>query len=247
MQLYMIRHAQSNNNAKWLATGSSKYRNPDPTLTETGKKQVEYLAKFLKDIDKQEDALGRDPHNLTGFGITHLYCSLMIRAIETGLGVAKALGLPLYAWRDIHETGGIISGDGETEPYEGLPGKPRSFFEKHYPELVLMDEFGEEGWWNRPFEGEEQRRERAKRVIAYLDREHGKTNDRVAIITHGAFYNHLMREMIGLETRQVWFAMSNTAITRWDFRKDSWEEGKILRIIDYSNRVDFLPESLITP
>lgn len=247
MQLYIIRHAQSNNNAKWLATGSSKYRDPDPVLTETGKQQVEYLARFLKALEKQSESLGRDPHNLTGFNLTHLYCSLMVRAVETGLGVARALGLPLVGWRDIHETGGIVSGNGETEPYQGLPGKPRSYFEEHYPELEIMDSFGEEGWWNRPFEEQPERRARAKRVVQYLEEKHSRTDDCVAIVTHGAFYNHLMQELIGLDERQVWFAMSNAAITRWDYREDSWEEGKLLRIIDYTNRIDFLPKHLITP
>jgi 2,3-bisphosphoglycerate-dependent phosphoglycerate mutase len=247
MQLYMIRHAQSHNNAKFLSTGSSKYRDPDPELTEIGKKQIEYLASFLRGEDKVEKALGRDPHDLMGFNITHLYCSLMVRAVETGMAIANALGLPLMAWRDIHETGGIIAGDGESKPYTGLPGKPRSFFEKKYPNLVLLDEFGEEGWWNRDFEEVEERQERAKRVVKFLEDKHLTTDDRVVIVTHGAFYNHLMREMIGIRERTVWFAMGNTAITKWDYREDQWEQGKTLRILDYTNRLDFLPKELITP
>lgn len=247
MQLYIIRHAQSQNNASWLETGSSKYRDPDPQLTEIGMQQKEYLANFLKGLNRETDPLGRDPHNLTGFGFTHIYCSLMVRAVETGKAVADALGLPLVGWRDIHETGGIVAGDGETEPYVGLPGKTRAFFEAHYPELKLEDEFGDEGWWNKPFEEDGDRHERAKRVVRTLEEKHGNTEDRVAIVTHGAFYNYLMRELIGIDGRQIWFALSNAAVTRWDFHKDRWGDGKMLRIIDYTNRVDFLPQHLITP
>ncbi len=247
MHLYIIRHAQSRNNASWLATGSSRYRDSDPELTEVGLQQREYLAKFLKGMQVQFDALGRDPHNLTGFKITHLYCSLMVRSIQTALPVSKALGIPLVAWRDIHETGGIVSGDGENEPYVGLPGKPRSFFSEHYPELIIPDEFGEEGWWNRPFEEIEERRERAKRVVTRLFEEHGGTEDGVAIITHGAFTNFFIREIIKLEERTVWFAMSNTAVTRIDFQKDQWGNMEWMPVIDYTNRLDFLPGHLVTP
>ena len=161
--------------------------------------------------------------------------------------MASGLNLPLYGWREIHETGGIVSGDGETEPYEGLPGNPRSFFAEKYPSLVLLDDFGEEGWWNRPFESDEERPARARRVINTLLERHGQTDDSVAIITHGAFYNHLMRLLVGIEGRSVWFSLSNTGITRWAFRKDGLEAGWASRSIDYMNRVDFLPAALVTP
>ena len=247
MKLYIIRHAQSNNNANWLKTGSNKYRDSDPDLTDIGKQQVDHLAKYLRDLEIDDTALGRDPHNLTGYRITHVYCSLMVRSIETGLGIAHALDLPLVALRDLHETGGIVSGNGMDEPYEGLPGKPRSYFTEHYPDLVITEPFGEEGWWNRPFEEEEERIERANRVIDFLLTRHSGTEDRAAIVTHGAFYNHIMRRLIGLPDRRAWFAMSNTGITSWDFHKDHWENAELLPIIDYTNRVEHLPRHLITP
>jgi 2,3-bisphosphoglycerate-dependent phosphoglycerate mutase len=49
MQLYFIRHAQSANNALWAGTGSDEGRSHDPELTDTGKKQAGYLAKFFKE------------------------------------------------------------------------------------------------------------------------------------------------------------------------------------------------------
>jgi hypothetical protein len=52
-----------------------------------------------------------------GFHITHVYCSLMERAVATGHRVAEALDLPLLGWIDIHETGGMFLYDEETETH----------------------------------------------------------------------------------------------------------------------------------
>ena len=48
MQLYLIRHGQSTNNARWEAQENyDTYRSSDPTLTEKGVRQAELLAEFL--------------------------------------------------------------------------------------------------------------------------------------------------------------------------------------------------------
>jgi hypothetical protein len=56
-----------------------------------------------------------------------------------------------------------------------------------------------------------------------------------------------MRALIGVEDRDLWFALSNTGITRWEFRQEGQDLVKMERSIDYSNRVDFLPKTLVTP
>jgi len=248
MQLYIIRHAQSANNARWLETRSSLGRDEDPGLTEIGKKQANRLGEFLSKPSSMDPLHEHDPRNLAGFNLTHLYCSLMLRAVQTGTGLSKATGLPLMGWVDLHETGGMITGDGEVEPYRGMPGKSRSYFEKNYPGLILPDEVGENGWWNRPFESEEERPLRAQRVIQRLTEQHGSTEDRIAIITHGAFSNYLLRGLIGLpDEAPLWFDLSNASITRVDFLKDRDNPENVFRVIFYTNRLDFLPEELITP
>ena len=72
-------------------------------------------------------------------------------------------------------------------------------------------------------------------------RVHGNTTDRVAVFSHGGFYNVFVRQVLGLlgDTRKVWFQINNTAITRLDFG-----EGEVIAV--YLNRVDFLPTDLIT-
>ena len=48
MELYLIRHGQSTNNARWeTLDGRSTVPVSDPTLTEKGVRQAELLAEFL--------------------------------------------------------------------------------------------------------------------------------------------------------------------------------------------------------
>ena len=111
MRLYFIRHAQSENNQLYAETGSHSgpERRPDPELSPLGRQQARKLAQFLRDYGHPDarKAWGYDTQNLAGFGITHLYCSLMVRAVATGSIVSKTLGLPLVAWEELHEVGGI--------------------------------------------------------------------------------------------------------------------------------------------
>ena len=228
MRVYFIRHGQSENNALWQRTGSSRGRSEDAGLTGLGRRQAEIVARFLRDADPAE------------FGITHLYTSLMVRAIATGTIIAEALGLPLVAWPDLHETGGIYWEDEQTEVRTGLAGKDRAYFEREYPRLVLPDTLGAAGWWNRPFEEREERPIRARRVWRELRTRHGQPDDRVVVIAHGGFYNYLLAALLDMPTVDGhWFVLHNAAITRLDFQTDG--VGLV-----YLNRADFLPPELIT-
>jgi 2,3-bisphosphoglycerate-dependent phosphoglycerate mutase len=240
MEFYFIRHGQSTNNLLWQRTGSTNGRSEDPKLTETGQQQVRLLAQFLRHTPPNAAAANRDTQNIGGFGITHLYTSLMVRAVATGTAVADALGLPLTAWQDLHEGGGIFLDDEATGERNGRPGKNRAFFAAHYPDLILPDSLDDIGWWNRPYEEHEERPARAKRVLRELLERHGATDDRVAVVSHGGFYNYFLWELLGLPQREgFWFALSNTGITRVDF------DGDNVGLV-YSNRTDFLPKELVT-
>lgn len=240
MQFYFIRHGQSTNNRIWDTTGSDHGRSADPELTDLGWRQSEALAEYLSRRDALDVKERRDLLDLSGFGITHLYCSLMLRAVATGTLVARALELPLVAWPDVHETGGIFLEDKASGEKVGQPGNSRAYFEQHYPDLVLPDTLGESGWWNRPFEGDEERVARAQRFLKDLTQRHGDPNDHVAVISHGGFYNQLLATLLELPRRdKAWFYLHNAAITRIDFEP----EGAGLM---YMNRFNFLPKELIS-
>lgn len=245
MQLYMIRHAQSENNDLWARTGSSNGRSPDPLLTAVGEQQAHCLGQHIAEGWAQADP-ENDPHNRLGFHFTHLYTSLMVRAVATGWAIAERVNVPLVAWDIIHETGGIYEHNHETEERIGLPGPNRAYFAQHHPYLRLPESLGEAGWWGeRPFEPRDQAMQRAQQFLTELLERH-QPDDRVAVITHGAFFVAVMRTLLGFATldhdegtNRIWLHAHNTSITRLDFSK-----GRVELL--YLNRLDHLPAELIT-
>lgn len=255
MHLYLIRHAQSFNNDLYTRTGASAGRQADPLLTETGHKQASLLAEWLahKSVDDEDappsPAAGYHlRHNRRGFDLTHLYCSLMTRAVQTGSYVAAATGLPLVAWPEVHERGGLHLLDEETGEDRGVVGPGRNWFAAQYPHLTLPDDLGEDGWWNRPMETVAEALVRARVVWAQLLERHGRTNDRVAIITHAGFFQSLMTALMTdggefssliLGNARMGFGVSNVSISRFEISGDEITAR-------YINRVDHLPDWLIT-
>jgi 2,3-bisphosphoglycerate-dependent phosphoglycerate mutase len=262
MQLYFIRHAQSRNNAWYDQIGNHSMRKEDPEITESGQRQAILLAQFIQECGEGCAGDGQDSANAAGFGLTHLYTSLMVRAVATASCVAQALGLPLVAWPDLHEGGGIYLNDHLSGEPVGLPGKTRSYFEANYPALILPGWLDENGWWNRPFELPEQRPLRARRVLEELLSRHGEAAHRVAFFSHRGFYNHFMATLLAWASgagqaaaasvveqhdeetpansqARLFFELNNTAITRIDFTA-----GEVILV--YQNRIDFLPGDLVT-
>jgi 2,3-bisphosphoglycerate-dependent phosphoglycerate mutase len=261
MRLYIIRHAQSENNAFYVGRGSLGRRVPDPALTRAGHQQARLLARRLA---QPVPSISTGQEQAADFGLTHLYSSLMIRAIETATYIAEQLTLPLVAWPAIHEVGGIYDTEGEDEQRTGLPGNDRAFFEAHHPHVALPDSLGKGGWWNRAAETHEESVARARHFWQELLARHGGTEDRIAIVTHGGFFQRLISTLIhptGVlsdrqpandsataaagqpqsieDIRRVWFDIQNTSITRIDFFNPD-------AVIVYLNRVDHLPVELIT-
>jgi 2,3-bisphosphoglycerate-dependent phosphoglycerate mutase len=247
MRLYIIRHAQSENNALWASSGSSDGRSTDPLLTETGQQQAQRLAAMLARVDPEAKADPWDMADQRGFAITHLYTSLMQRAILTATAVARTLDLPLVAWPDLHEVGGVFENGPEEGQRIGLPGPGRHFLENAYPHLILPDSLGDGGWWNRPYESRVEARLRARRLADELFQRHGDSENRVALVTHGAFGNYLLSHLLdrpappedGPDPRYPWLMMSNTGVTCLNY-------GDGYATLYYSNRLDHLPRGLIT-
>jgi len=241
MRFYFIRHGQSENNALWDETGSSKGRSEDPELTKSGHEQARLLGNYIrtKDLEARSDGVfGRNGRD--AFLFTHLYTSLMVRSVMTGTYISRALEIPLQAWPEIHECGGIYQEGENNQSHTGLPGKTRSYFAVKYPNLILPETVTDDGWWNRPFESHEHRPLRAQTVVNLLIERHGGTDDRVAIVSHGGFYMELMRVLFKICEPQAWYLMNNTAVSRFDFH----DNGEI--VLMYHNRTDHLPANMIT-
>jgi 2,3-bisphosphoglycerate-dependent phosphoglycerate mutase len=240
MQLYFIRHAESVNNALWAKSGSDEGRSHDPELTSTGKEQSRFLGDYFKAAKDQYDQVGDGyPYNRPA-SLTHIYCSLMLRSVATGTTLAQALDLPLHALEEIYEEGGIYEVDPESGTKKGLPGYGKAYFKEHFPGLVLPEAINPEGWWNRDYELPEHRSQRAQNAFKKILELHGKTEHRVALISHGGFYNQFLRAVLKIpDSPRYWFTLNNTGITRIDLQ-DDWV-GLV-----YCNRTEFLPGHLIT-
>jgi 2,3-bisphosphoglycerate-dependent phosphoglycerate mutase len=230
MTLYLIRHAQSANNELYDRTGSSTGRVEDPDLTPLGNEQAKILSEYLARLADTGDE----------YRFTHLYCSLMIRAVATATAVSRSCNLPLVAWPEVHERMGIFMEDEITGELVGRPGKCRSYFEEHYPDLRLPENLNEHGWWNRPVETESQWTQRAGDFLTDLRRRHGTEEHRVAVVTHGGFYHEVILALTGgAGTDGLWFTMHNTGITRIDFHPSYTS-------VNYHNRLEHLPPELVS-
>lgn len=255
MHLYFIRHAQSANNDLYTRTGGSEGRAADPPLTDLGHRQARLLAQHLAQAHDGDFArLGRlvgeyaARQNRLGYGLTHLYCSLMTRAVQTAGYVAVVTGLPLVGWPEVHERGGLHLLDEESGEEVGVPGPNRAEFMEKFPSLTLPDAIGDLGWWSRPMETADEATLRARVVWTQLLERHGDTDDRVAIVSHAGFFQSLMNVLLGGDAQptlpavgkfELWYGISNTAINRI-------ECGDGAVVVRYLNRVDFLPDELVT-
>lgn len=239
MQFYFIRHAQSENNQMWFDSGISAGFSADPGITPLGRKQAHALAEFIADRQPVAPANPYDENNGHGIKLTHLYTSLMERAVLTGAIVADQLELPLVGLIDAHEGGGVYIEDAVSGELIGQPGKTPAELSALSPRLVLP-ELDPNGWWNRSIEPREERIVRANRVLNWLLEMHGGTNDQVALFSHGAFFNYFLAAVIGLEQRApIWVYMNNTGISRFTFSGDE-------KALIYSNRIDHLTPDLLT-
>ena len=232
MELYIIRHAQSTNNA----LTSQEDRGCDPPLTDLGRRQAELLARHLA-AGIQRAPSSTEP----GYGITHLYCSPMCRALQTAQPLGKALGLAPEVWIDIHEWGGIYLDHGESRGTVGYPGKTRSEILDEFPGYVLPEGITEAGWWNRGHEDKAGCIARALRVAQVLQvRAETESGARIAIVTHAGFTAMLLKALLDhLPGDGFWYHHHNTAISRVDFGTEAIQ-------IHYLNRVDHLPPDSVT-
>lgn len=245
MELYIIRHGQSANNA--LDDAAQVRRHYDPPLTELGLTQSAALAAYFgngANRDPQVDpSTGFSRRDVAAsFGITHLYCSAMHRALQTAQPLGRAIGLQPEIWIDIHEHGGIYLEEGEGR-FTGYPGRTRAEIEAEFPGYVIPQGVSERGWWRSEL-GQEPRAAAFGRAIATAwelrRRAEAEPDSRIALVSHGTFIDALLKAIFGqLPSRQFFYLHYNTGITRLDFM----DKDRVL--IRFGNRTAHLtPDQL---
>ena len=228
MHVYLIRHAQSENNA--LTADSLHRRKVDPALTELGYRQREALADFL--ANEAETANQR-------FAISCLYTSAMYRSLLTTQPVGAALNLRPEVWLDLHEKGGMfLQHNGRVD---GFGGMSRSAIMSEFPDYQLPAAVSEAGWYDAAlgYEPDTHSAFRAIKVAKALS-ERCRSDEVIALVSHAGFLDTLLNAIFGqLPSRPyaMRFYHNNTAITRVGY------DGA-RPVLHYLNRVDHLPPAM---
>ena len=228
MELYLIRHGQSTSNR-------GDVRVADPPLTDLGREQALRAGAALSEID-----------------IARLYCSPMLRALQTATIIGEFLDLAPHVFVGLHEWGGIWEDRGNSGR-EQLPGLTRSGVHEICPTAVLPDDITNEGWWFRKWEGIEPApswndkqmmqlaNENALAFIAHLERHHATTDESVAVVSHGASASTLIGTFFGLQQDDdnARFVHYNAAIS---MIHRTPERTQLL----YLNRIAHLSKEMVT-
>ncbi len=194
--IYLIRHGRQ----------SSKLCNVDVCLDEAGKKQAQYLAQRLK-----------------GYDIHRLYCSGLIRAVETATILGEVLGLCPEQIESLRE---IDFGD--------LTGKEDIEIAEQYAEFrrerAKMTS-------DLAYPGGESGEDVVRRVFPELQKICEEPEERVAIVTHGGVIRALCAYLLQTDLKnklRISIDLENTSITEIVYKKEMGE-FYVERVNDYAH------------
>ena len=219
LDLYLIRHAQSANNAL-----PESQRVEDPAITEIGERQATFLAERFSTATA-----------------THLLTSGFRRAMQTARPLAEALRVQPQIRTHLHEVGGCYRGHVPGK-LEGRPGMNRAEIGDHFPEFVVPEDITESGWW-RSQEYEDARAAQARAVVVAerLLTEFGEQDACVFCVIHADFKALLLWELLGeLDDGMKNWDLTNTGVTQLRYRGGG--DPEVVTLNDTSH----LPEHLIT-
>ena len=165
MELFLIRHAQSANNARPEAE-----RVEDPELTDLGLRQAERLAAWIPSLE-----------------LTRLVTSPFRRTLLTTQPIQQATGLTPQVRVDLHERGGCYRGHIRGKE-EGRPGMSRAEIRREFGDHIFDDPIDDVGWWgSKPYESFHHANHRASRLLRRTIDEFSGTGERVAYVMHADF------------------------------------------------------------
>jgi len=195
MQLYLIRHAQSQNNAL-----PEEERVEDPGLTELGRQQAEHLGEWIPALK-----------------LTRLITSPFRRTLMTAEPIRRKTSLIPEVRIDLHEQGGCYSGH-DFSAKVGRPGMTRREIESEFAGFQVADDIDGAGWWqSKPYETWEAARIRAARLLEWTRREFADTDERVAFVMH-ADIKRLFLAQLHADPFDV---PCNTSVTEIEFTSEA--------------------------
>jgi 2,3-bisphosphoglycerate-dependent phosphoglycerate mutase len=189
MELYLIRHAQSQNNER-----PQEQRVEDPALTELGHVQAARLGRWIRSLR-----------------LTRLVTSPFLRTLQTAEHLARSTDLVPDVWIDLHELGGCVSGSAP-EVMLGRPGLTGREIATQFPTFRIVDPIDGQGWWqSKPYESSEQAAQRARMLLERTRTQFAGSQERVAYVTHGDF-KRIFLELFHVEPLGVPFNSSVTKV-----------------------------------
>lgn len=217
MQLYLIRHAESENNAR-----PGHLRVEDPAITPTGQLQAKHLADWLASL--HFDLLVTSP---------------FLRTLQTTRAVLDRSRCAIEIWHDVYERGGCYRGFGD-DACEGGPGLGLAELRALMPEATIDTSILDTGWWgSRSRETHAEAVARAELVEQRFIETLQRCEILVAVI-HADFKRLLLTQMLrGITDASALGPMRNTGITKVDYDGTKWK-------LDWFNSVSHLPSQLIT-
>ena len=193
MQLYLVRHGQSQNNV-----GNTSAHNVP--LTTLGHEQIRRVADAL--ADKRFYIFSRvlpfvffrehchAKKNLECEKIRQfdaLYCSPLDRALQTSAILHSKLTLTPYVHPNFSEVGFCW----------GEPNATLEQLQSSYPCAVMDASISNNSWAPAACETEDEAYERAGKVVRFLSARHSDPNARVLVVSHGRFGSILIGYLVG--------------------------------------------------
>ena len=221
MLVYLIRHAESQNNAK-----PAYNRVEDPVLTAVGRLQAQYLAQWIQGLD-----------------FDMLITSPVLRALQTARSIHESTGHHVHVWDNVFEQGGIFRGFGP-DANQGGAGLTRLQVHQHAARdgsLCTLDgSIGDSGWWGRPRETQAEAWQRAAMVAKRLVACASKQVEALVVVTHADFKRKLLLTLLpeSFGPNQV-NRLSNTGVTKLEWDASGWR-------LSYLDEVTHLPARLVT-
>lgn len=218
MILYLIRHAESENNAR-----DPTLRVEDPGITQLGRQQANCLAQWAA---KQS--------------FDRLITSPFLRTLQTTAAVVHQKPQRVFIWHNVFERGGCYRGY-FPEDLEGASGMGRSEIASQLPDAEIDSSITESGWWGeRTPETDQQAEKRAEEVVARLLSGFGNSDVAIALITHADLKRLMLKSMLSGQVDAAKLGpLRNTGVTRLNFIQGAWQ-------LDWFNSVTHLSSDHVT-
>jgi 2,3-bisphosphoglycerate-dependent phosphoglycerate mutase len=222
MQLYLVRHAESENNAR-----PPYLRVEDPAITAIGRLQAQHLADWMRTLS-----------------IDHLITSPFLRTLQTTRYITDAIGGSVSVWHDVFERGGCFRGHG-VDATEGGIGLGRSDVIRHVvadaDRCTIDPTIEESGWWGgKTKETDQEAVERSINVVRRFTATFSDSGQTVVAVIHADFKRELLTQMLSPRANPATFGpLRNVGISKLDYDGQHWK-------LDWFNSVTHLPHKLIT-